>query len=268
MTDKQYQMADLLRIMTQLRHPEQGCPWDQQQTFASIVPFTLEEAYEVADAIANEDWQALPSELGDLLFQVVFYAELGREQNQFDFDDVVNRICHKLISRHPHVFGEQSKRQLSEQQLTENWERQKATERQAKAQTSILDDIPKALPSLSRAVKIQKRVARVGFDWHELAPVVDKVQEEIAEVLAEVAPDKPASAALKEEVGDLLFAVANLARHLGVNPEDALQTANRKFERRFQGVEQRVVASGQAFEKHTLESLEAFWQQVKQTESK
>ncbi|KFZ38242.1 nucleoside triphosphate hydrolase [Shewanella mangrovi] len=268
MTDKQYQMVDLLRIMTQLRHPEQGCPWDQQQTFASIVPFTLEEAYEVADAIANEDWQALPSELGDLLFQVVFYAELGREQNQFDFDDVVNRICHKLITRHPHVFGEQSERQLSEQQLKENWERQKATERQARAQTSILDDIPKALPSLSRAVKIQKRVARVGFDWHELAPVVDKVQEEIAEVLAEVAPDAPASAALKEEVGDLLFAVANLARHLGVNPEDALQTANRKFERRFQGVEQRVVASGKAFEEHTLESLEAFWQQVKQTESK
>ncbi|QSX34764.1 nucleoside triphosphate pyrophosphohydrolase [Shewanella avicenniae] len=268
MTVQQYQLDDLLRIMTQLRHPELGCPWDKQQTFASIVPFTLEEAYEVADAIANEDWQELPSELGDLLFQVVFYAELGREQQRFDFNDVVHRICHKLITRHPHVFGELADANLSEQQLKDNWEQQKAQERNARTQTSILADIPKALPSLARAVKIQKRVARVGFDWDELAPVVAKVHEEIDEVLAEVQPQQPASAALKEEVGDLLFAVANLARHLGVNPEEALHVANRKFERRFRGVEQKVAQSGKPFSDHTLQSLDQFWNEVKTTEVK
>ncbi len=268
MTQQQYQLDDLLRIMTQLRHPEHGCPWDKQQTFASIVPFTLEEAYEVADAIANEDWQELPSELGDLLFQVVFYAELGREQQQFDFAEVVNRICHKLVSRHPHVFGELADASLSEQQLKDNWEQQKALERAAREQTSILADIPKALPSLARAVKIQKRVARVGFDWDELGPVLDKVHEELEEVLAEVEPEQPASAALQEEVGDLLFAVANLARHLGVNPEEALRGANRKFERRFRGVEQRVAASGKAFSEHSLASLDRFWDDVKRLEAK
>lgn len=267
MTHK-YQLDDLLRIMTQLRHPEQGCPWDKQQTFASIVPFTLEEAYEVAEAIANEDWQELPSELGDLLFQVVFYAELGREQQQFDFAEVVNRICHKLVSRHPHVFGELVDSSLSEQQLKDNWEQQKALEREAREQTSILADIPKALPALARAVKIQKRVARVGFDWDELAPVLDKVHEELEEVLAEAEPEQPASAALKEEVGDLLFAVANLARHLGVNPEAALRGANRKFERRFAGVEQCVAESGKPFSEHSLASLDNFWNQVKRLEAK
>lgn len=268
MTHPQYQLDDLLRIMAQLRHPVDGCPWDKQQTFASIVPFTLEEAYEVADAIANEDWQELPSELGDLLFQVVFYAELGREQQKFDFADVINRICHKLISRHPHVFGEQKNNALTQQQLKDNWEQQKALERKARLEGSILADIPNALPSLSRAVKIQKRVARVGFDWNELAPVVGKVHEEIDEVLAEVVPQQAPTPALKEEVGDLLFAVANLARHLGVNPEDALQQANRKFERRFRGVEQRVADSGKAFSEHTLESLDQFWDDVKRSEVK
>lgn len=251
----------LLEIMAQLRDPGRGCPWDKAQTFTSIIPFTLEEAYEVADAIEREDWQELPSELGDLLFQIVFYAQLGKEQRQFDFSTVVERICDKLLQRHPHVFAD-----AAIEDLHENWENLKASERQARQLHSILDDIPNALPALTRAAKIQKRVARVGFDWSELPPVVGKVQEELAEVLeeAQLSPQNPAR--LQEEMGDLLFATVNLARHLGVNPEEALRQANHKFERRFRGVEQCVQASGKAFEEHTLTSLDQFWEQVKQQE--
>lgn len=251
----------LLDIMAQLRDPQRGCPWDKTQTFTSIIPFTLEEAYEVADAIEREDWQELPSELGDLLFQIVFYAQLGKEQQQFDFSTVVERICDKLLHRHPHVFAN-----AAIEDLHENWENLKAGERQARQLDSILDDIPNALPALTRAAKIQKRVARVGFDWGELPPVVDKVREELDEVLeeAQLSPQNPAR--LQEEMGDLLFATVNLARHLGVNPEEALRQANHKFERRFRGVEQCVQTSGKSFEEHSLTSLDQFWEQVKQQE--
>lgn len=251
----------LLDIMAQLRDPQRGCPWDKTQTFTSIIPFTLEEAYEVADAIEREDWQELPSELGDLLFQIVFYAQLGKEQQQFDFSTVVERICDKLLHRHPHVFAN-----AAIEDLHENWENLKAGERQARQLDSILDDIPNALPALTRAAKIQKRVARVGFDWGELPPVVDKVREELDEVLeeAQLSPQNPAR--LQEEMGDLLFATVNLARHLGVNPEEALRQANHKFERRFRGVEQCVQTSGKSFKEHSLTSLDQFWEQVKQQE--
>ena len=258
----------LLKIMAKLRDPDMGCPWDLEQTFASIVPFTIEEAYEVADTIermAQDDTAIaeLPSELGDLLFQVVFYCQLGQEQGLFDFATVVERISHKLVRRHPHVFGERLDTELNTQALKENWEAMKADERQARAQVSVLDDIPKALPALSRSVKIQKRVARVGFDWAELAPVVAKIHEEIEEVLEEVNAADVNDANVKDEMGDLLFAVVNLARHLGVEPEQALRQANDKFERRFRGVERLANASGSAMEEHTLDELDAYWDEVK-----
>ncbi|MFQ6371210.1 nucleoside triphosphate pyrophosphohydrolase [Shewanella sp. YIC-542] len=254
-------MERLLAIMAKLRDPQQGCPWDQAQTFQSIIPFTLEEAYEVADAIERQDWQGLPAELGDLLFQVVFYAQMAKEQQRFDFDTVVSSICDKLVSRHPHVFAD-----AKIDDLHENWESLKAQERQSRQLISLLDDIPLALPALSRAAKIQKRVARVGFDWDALAPVAAKVEEELGEVMEE-AQQSPANAErLQEEVGDLLFAVVNLARHVGVNPEEALRQANHKFERRFRGVEQRVQQSGKPFSEHSLASLDQFWEQVKQQE--
>ncbi|MDF0534541.1 nucleoside triphosphate pyrophosphohydrolase [Shewanella yunxiaonensis] len=251
----------LLAIMEKLRDPQQGCPWDKEQTFTSIIPFTLEEAYEVADAIEREDWAELPAELGDLLFQIVFYSQLGKEQQQFDFSTVVSRICDKLVQRHPHVFADADIKDLHD-----NWEKLKAGERQARQLNSILDDIPNALPALTRAAKIQKRVARVGFDWGELSPVVDKVREELDEVIVEAQTSPQIPQKVQEEVGDLLFAAVNLARHLGVNPEEALRQANHKFERRFRGVEQRVHESGKAFEEHSLMSLDQYWEQVKQQE--
>ncbi|NKF49759.1 nucleoside triphosphate pyrophosphohydrolase [Shewanella sp. WXL01] len=255
-------MQPLLDIMAKLRDPKTGCPWDKQQTFETIVPFTLEEAYEVADAIEQADFESLPDELGDLLFQVVFYCQLGREQGMFDFADVVERICNKLTRRHPHVFNlESDTPEQTANQVKQSWEQIKQQERSAKQQTSLLDDIPQALPSLNRAVKIQKRVSKVGFDWPTLEPVVDKVKEEIDEVLHEVkVNDQPKVA---EEMGDLLFAVANMARHLGVDPEQALRQANRKFETRFRGVELLAAQSGKCMSAHTLEELDAYWDNVK-----
>ncbi|WP_115719568.1 nucleoside triphosphate pyrophosphohydrolase [Gallaecimonas mangrovi] len=253
----------LLAIMCQLRDPKGGCPWDLAQDFHSIVPHTLEEAYEVADAIAGGDRAEIRDELGDLLFQVVFYAQLGKEEGAFDFNDVARAISDKLVRRHPHVFAQESAG--SSDKLSANWEAIKAQERAGKGQgDSVLNDVPKALPALSRAVKLQKRAARVGFDWDDLAPVFDKIHEEIDEVRAEIAAaDKDR---LEDEVGDLLFAVTNLARHLKLDPEAALRRANGKFERRFRAIEQRVQGAGETMQAQGLAKLEAHWQAVKATE--
>ncbi|WP_137226357.1 nucleoside triphosphate pyrophosphohydrolase [Shewanella sp. MEBiC00475] len=270
-------MADiqsLLTIMQQLRDPDSGCPWDLAQDFASIVPFTLEEAYEVVDTIERQAWEELPDELGDLLFQVVFYCQLGQEQGKFDFSTVVARINDKLVRRHPHVFGQSGSEATvaitNTQDLSQAWDKLKANEREQKQQHSALDDIPQALPALSRARKIQHRVAKVGFDWAELDPVVAKIHEEIDEVLVEVNkrhedPDfyQPR---IVDEMGDLLFAVVNLARHLKVDPEQALRQANHKFERRFRGVEQCVADSGKTIQQHTLTELDGYWNLIKHYE--
>lgn len=255
------EIQPLLDIMAKLRDPKTGCPWDKAQSFETIVPFTLEEAYEVADTIERMAMDELPDELGDLLFQVVFYCQLGREAGLFDFGDVVDKICNKLTLRHPHVFG--SLKEVTAEQVKDNWEQIKAKERNDKNLYSVLDNIPVGLPALSRSVKIQKRVARVGFDWAELGPVVDKIHEEIDEVIHEVRKEEVSQEKVTDEMGDLLFAVVNLARHLGVEPEQALRQANRKFERRFRGVESLANQADKSMEDHTLDELDQYWNEVK-----
>lgn len=248
-------------IMAQLRDPETGCPWDIKQDFSTIVPHTIEEAYEVAEAIAQQDFDELEKELGDLLFQVIFYAQLGKEQDRFDFDSVIAQICEKLVRRHPHVFGNTDL--STDEEIKRNWENEKAKEREAKSQQnsiSILADIPNALPALSQAAKIQKRCAHVGFDWQNKAQVMEKIEEEVQEVKAELY-DSPE--ALNEELGDLLFAVVNLCRHAKQDPEHLLREANRKFTKRFHHVEQQVADSGKDFSAFDIDELESFWQQAK-----
>lgn len=264
---KQYSLDDLLGIMARLRDPVSGCPWDQQQDFASIVPHTLEEAYEVADTITRQALDELPGELGDLLFQVVFYAQLGKEQALFDFNDVLQAVCEKLIRRHPHVFGEQNL--VSEADINANWEAIKAQERRQldASATSALDDIPRNLPALSRANKIQKRCSAVGFDWQELAPVFDKIYEELDEVKAELAAPEQDQARIMDELGDVLFACVNLVRHLKQDPEAVLRGANDKFERRFRGVEQALLADDKRSQNCSAAELDAYWRQVKLKES-
>ncbi len=261
----------LLDIMRALRDPEQGCPWDRKQTFDTIAPYTLEETYEVLDAIARKDFDDLRDELGDLLFQVVFYAQMGQEQGLFTFDDVCHAISDKLERRHPHVFSDTSQNvtqaAVNSEAALAGWESRKAEERAEKALYSALDDIPDALPALMKAHKIQKRCASVGFDWNTLGPVLDKVYEEIDEVMFEARQAVVDEDKLGEEIGDLLFATVNLSRHLGHKAENALQAANRKFERRFSQVEQIVTASGQTMESATLDEMEAAWQQVKKQET-
>lgn len=271
-----YQLDDLLHLMARLRDPEYGCPWDIKQTFASIVPHTLEEAYEVADAIEREDFAHLPSELGDLLFQVVYYAQLGKEQGDFDFAQVVDNITRKLVRRHPHVFPDANlysavdMPRLSEQAIKQRWEEIKAQERaeqaEAPQQLSLLDDIPMALPALNRAIKLQKRAATVGFDWKQIEPIFDKLEEETEEVKQAIASgDK---AAIQDELGDLLFVVTNLARYFKIDPEQALRQTNQKFERRFRFIEQHMQAAGKAMQDATLAELDALWDQAKLQESK
>ena len=254
----------LLNIMQTLRDPQHGCPWDREQTFATIAPYTLEETYEVLDAIQREDFDDLRGELGDLLFQVVFYAQMASEQDRFNFDDICNAISDKLERRHPHIFGEVKAE--SSREVLHNWEQIKRAERADKAQHSALDDIPKALPALMRAHKIQKRCSHVGFDWTTLGPVVEKVHEEIDEVMFEAQQAVIDPAKLEEEIGDLLFATVNLSRHLGSKAETALQKANDKFERRFRQVEAIIAAQGLEMSQATLEQMEAAWQQVKAQE--
>jgi len=261
---------DKLRwIMSQLRDPDTGCPWDIKQNFASITAHTIEEAYEVVDAIEQNDFVELNKELGDLLFQVIFYSELGQEQNLFNFDSVVESICEKLIRRHPHVFSNADLN--SDAQIKANWENEKAKERQAKNQQedlSILADIPNNLPALSQAAKIQKRCSHVGFDWDDINDVFAKVEEEVLEVKEELDAKNINQKALSEEIGDLMFAVVNLCRHVKEDPETLLRRANKKFSKRFHGVEAQVNESGKSFTEHNLSELENYWQEVKIKEQK
>ena len=249
----------LLEIMARLRDPEGGCPWDLEQTYRTILPYTLEEAYEVAEAIEQEDRAALKAELGDLLFQVVFYAQMASEEGQFTFEDIAGAMCEKMIRRHPHVFGNAEIE--TAQQQTANWETIKQQERAGQAQTSLMDDVPNALPALLRAHKLQKRAASAGFDWPDAAPVMAKVEEELEEVRE--AMEEGNQEAVTEEIGDLLFAVANLARKSGLRAEEALRAGNRKFETRFRHMEQSAAGSGKTLKDYSLEELEQFWQRAK-----
>ena len=247
----------LLSIMERLRDPEQGCEWDKVQTFATIAPYTIEEAYEVADAIEREDMAALREELGDLLLQVVFHARMAEELGAFAFHDVAGAIAGKLEARHPHIFGEGDE----ESGQTERWEKLKAAERAAKGETSAVDGVASALPALMRAEKLQKRAARVGFDWPDPSGAAEKVHEELDELA------QAGDAAHKlEEAGDLLFAAVNLVRLNGIAPEDALRAANAKFERRFRGMEALAQQGGQVFAELDLDAQEALWQAVKASE--
>jgi ATP diphosphatase len=250
----------LLDVMRQLRDPETGCAWDIEQTFETIAPYTIEEAYEVADAIERNDLSDLQDELGDLLLQVVFHAQMASEQGSFAFDDVVNSIVDKMVRRHPHVFGDA--KFANEAELKASWEASKAAERAGKSEdTSALADIAVALPALKRADKIQKRAARVGFDWPDVAPVWDKLQEETHEVQEALANDD--AAAVQDEIGDLLFTVVNLARHVNVDAETALVAANNKFEKRFRQVEQLASKQQDVLSELSLSELDALWDKAK-----
>jgi ATP diphosphatase len=260
--------AKLLAIMAKLRDPNGGCPWDLEQSFRTIVRHTIEEAYEVADAIEHDDMEGLKGELGDLLFQAVFYAQMAREAGTFTMADVLEGLNAKMIKRHPHVFGDLAIADAAEQ--THAWERQKAEERAAAAtaagrKPSALDGETTGLPALTRAEKLQNRAARVGFDWPEPAQVLDKIVEEVAEIRTEIERNA-AKEAVDEEIGDLLYAVVNLARHLEIDSETALRAANRKFERRFRRVEELLAAAGKEPAGSTLDEMEAAWVQAKREE--
>lgn len=282
-----YTLDDLTYLMARLRDPNTGCPWDIKQDFPSIVPHTLEEAHEVAEAIANQDWPHVEEELGDLLFQVIFYAQMGKEKSLFDFNSIVNEIVAKLLRRHPHVFPDgtlSSQRDpdyiLTDEEIAANWDRIKQQEKALKAEkglstpakqylptTKKIVDIAQSLPSLTRAQKIQKAVAKVGFDWPSLAGVVDKVDEELDEVKQELAADKIDQDNVQHEIGDLLFSVVNLARHLGIDSEAALQQANQRFIQRFDLVEKQLADQGLDFtddgQQPSLEQMEGAWQLAK-----
>ena len=254
----------LLRIMERLRDPETGCPWDIVQSFETIVPYTIEEAYEVADAIERQDHADLRDELGDLLLQVVYHAQMAREAGHFGFDDVAQAISDKMVRRHPHVFGDESRDKSPEDQ-TRDWETIKAGERKARARAaSALDGVAAGLPALTRAVKLQNRAARVGFDWPDAGAVLEKIAEETAELVAERDSGSPETGC--EEYGDLLFVMANLARHLKIDPEAALRSANAKFTRRFHGIEAALRAEGRTPSDSTLEEMDALWDAVKRAE--
>lgn len=254
------EVADLLALMRVLRDPEHGCPWDREQSFATVAPYTIEEAYEVAGAIEDADYDHLKEELGDLLFQTVFHARMAEEQGLFDFGDVVEALITKMIARHPHVFGDKDKPEDAEAQTTA-WEALKKRERSQK-EMSVLDDVPRALPALLRAAKLQKRASSIGFDWNNARKVLDKVAEEAAEVV-EAAESGTDQNHIEEEVGDLLFVMVNLARHLKVDPEKALRGANAKFTRRFSYIETEVKAQNRQMEDASLDEMEALWQRAK-----
>jgi ATP diphosphatase len=260
MTD-QTALERLLAIMAALRTPVTGCPWDLEQTFETIAPYTIEEAYEVADAIAQKNMAALKEELGDLLFQVVFHARLAEEQGAFGFGDVVVTLCDKMVARHPHVFGDQIIENAQAQ--TQNWETIKAQERARKmaSDPSVLADVPLALPALMRAEKLSKRAARVGFDWPNVEEVFDKLAEETAETREALAEGDRSH--VEEEIGDMLFVLANLARKADVDPELALRGANSKFERRFRWIEAALQSQGTSPEQSSLEEMERLWLQAK-----
>ena len=255
----------LLQIMQALRDPLTGCPWDIEQTFATIAPYTIEEAYEVADAIERGEWGELKGELGDLLFQSVFHAQMAEEAGYFSFNDVANGMADKMIERHPHVFGSESRDKSADQQ-TIDWERIKAEERKRKAQKGVLEGVALGLPALLRAVKLQKRAARVGFDWPDDGHVIDKLLEEVGEIREARATGT--SMDVEEEFGDLLFVIANLARHWDIDPEAALRRTNAKFERRFSYIEQSLAARGSSPEKSNLEEMDALWNEAKRVEKR
>jgi len=260
-------MDRLTAIMARLRDPVGGCPWDVEQTFASIAPYTIEEAYEVADAIERDDMDELKSELGDLLFQTVFHARMAEEQGLFAFDDVVEAMADKLVRRHPHVFPKDGQLEAAKPDgVTQKarWEDIKAAERVAKAQHGVLDDVPVGLPALARAAKLTKRAARVGFDWPSTDEVFDKLHEEVAELRVEIAAGDLDKA--RDEMGDLLFVVANLARKLGVEPEDALRGANAKFARRFGFIEAELAKDGRTPEQSDLAEMDGLWDVAKAAE--
>ncbi len=266
-------IARLIDIMAALRTPGTGCPWDLEQSFQSIAPYAIEEAYEVVDAIERSDFDELKDELGDLLLQVVFHARMAEEAQLFAFDDVVEAICDKLTRRHPHVFGDPAS--LSSDAVTAQWSEIKAQEKALRAARraraglpepvpSLLDGAPLALPALARAVKLQEKAGKVGFDWADSRLVLEKIREETQEVEAELpAAGEPVPPEVAEEIGDLLFAVANLARHTGVDPEQALRGANAKFERRFRHIEARLGEQGKTPQDSTLAEMEALWQEAK-----
>jgi nucleoside triphosphate diphosphatase len=256
------ELRRLIDIMAALRHPESGCPWDKEQTFATIAPYTIEEAYEVADAIAQRDLDALPDELGDLLFQVVYHARMAEEAGLFGFAEVAKCISDKMIRRHPHVFGDAAARDAGQQ--TAAWEAQKSAERAARRQSGALSGVPVGLPALTRALKLSGRAARVGFDWPDADQVLAKLDEEIQELRAELPAADPAR--LTDELGDLLFVVANLARKLKLDPEACLRHANDKFCRRFNAMEAGFAAEAKALPELTLDAMEAGWQRVKASE--
>jgi nucleoside triphosphate diphosphatase len=271
-------ISRLIEIMAALREPETGCPWDREQTFETIVPYTIEEAYEIADAVARDDMADLKEELGDLLLQVVFQARIAEERGLFDFGGVVEAIAAKMIRRHPHVFGQA--RDLSPEEIKALWGAIKAEEKYAKTAgfkqpsnasgkrdgpsgRGLLDDVPVALPGLTRAVKLQAKAASVGFDWNDARLVLEKIREETEEIEAAI---ECGERAVAEEIGDLLFAVANLARHAKADPEAAIRQANAKFERRFRFIEDSLARDGRAVGEATLEQMEALWKTAKQTE--
>lgn len=278
-----YSIDDLKTLMIRLRDPESGCPWDTRQSYKTIVPHTIEEAYEVADAIDREDYPHLEDELGDLLFQVIFYSQMGKEDNHFDFDSVVDNLVRKLVRRHPHVFPEGTlesridpHNRPSEADIKASWERIKAEERAAKPEASAkaesssrLDGIARTLPAMVRAEKLQRRAASHGFDWPEVEPVFDKLHEEIDELKKAwydaSSGDGPAEA-VEDELGDLLFVCVNLARFMKVNPEQALNSTNHKFEMRFRAIEEHLEREGRDLDGESLEALDAVWQAVKGVE--
>lgn len=262
-------MQQLLEIMRALRDPESGCPWDRQQDFQSLIPFTIEEAYEVADAIERNNLDDVKSELGDLLFQIVFYSQLAEEQNKFNFNDVAKSISEKLTRRHPHVFANAKITNVEEQ--TKEWEKLKQQERKDKAKLNLsslshLDDVSRTLPSLMRAEKLQKRAAKEGFDWPDVKGVMAKVYEELEEVQEEIDAKEREHARLEDEIGDLFFSCINLSRHVGVDAEQSLRNANLKFERRFRELENMAVNKGRQVSEMSVDELEMLWQTVKNEE--
>ncbi|MDX1571143.1 MAG: nucleoside triphosphate pyrophosphohydrolase [Xanthomonadales bacterium] len=256
-------IEDLLEIMSRLRDPDSGCPWDVEQDFSTIAPYTIEEAYEVADAIDHGDFLALKDELGDLLFQVVFHARMAEEAGQFDFSDVVSAVCDKMIRRHPHVFGDAEVADARAQTLA--WEEHKARERGEDEDPSALAGVSTGLPEWMRAQKLQKRAARVGFDWPDAGPVLEKIEEEIAELRRAV--ELVDAEQVESEFGDLLFAAVNLSRHLRSDTSRALRAANRKFEARFRAMETLAKSRGQSLADLTLEQMDELWDEVKGREA-
>ncbi|HBO37810.1 MAG TPA: nucleoside triphosphate pyrophosphohydrolase [Pasteurellaceae bacterium] len=259
-----YNIQDFVHLIAKLRDPNGGCPWDLKQDYHSMIPCLLEESYEVVDAIQQQNPTNLREELGDLLLQVVFFSQLATEEQKFTFDDVVNDVTEKIIRRHPHVFGD--KTATNEQEALQNWNAIKAEEHKDKAHRSVLDNIPHAFPALMRAEKLQKRCAKIGFDWNTLAPVIAKIEEELEEVKQEINRPHFKQARVEEEIGDLLFAIVNLSRHLKCQPEEALRQANHKFERRFRAIEEKLWQQNKDVHEASLVEMDLLWDEVKKEE--